>query len=140
MAIYNLNDFMAMAKDLLLPKIYCDDDVYTSEPISFAEGNWFDKTACEALINHIHLELIFDYNNIDELREAGIVLAKLWCSRLKAEFPNKTFMVFLTVDEADEDDEYSFTSCTLRYCLKREDEPTWSDEKTNGTSFFVWET
>ena len=138
MGPYNASEFLKMANDMFLPNIYCDNGVYTTEKINYAEGNWFDKTSCEALMNHIHIDMCFDYESIEELRETGVKVAQIWVSRLKEEFPDKHFMVFLTVDEGDGEETY--ISSTLRFCLKREDEPSWSNDTPDGKTFFVWET
>ena len=131
------NTIIDLADKLFLQKIYCDEDVYTIEPITYANGYWFDKTACESSVNRILISELFEYNTIEELRDCGIIIAQIWESRLKAEYPDKSFMIFLTVDEGEED---HLISSTLRFCLKGDNEPAWSDSVTDYKSFFVWRT
>ena len=130
--------FKAAADKLFLRKIYSDGDVYTIEKVVYANGRWFDKTACESITNRIFIDDFFEYDSIDELRECGVLIAEIWVSRLKAEYSDKSFMVFLTLNEGDS--EFPFVSSTLRFCLKRDDEPPLTDEQTDGKTFFVWTT
>ena len=58
--------------ELLFPTIYCDpaEELYTLRPIEYAKGAWMDKTACEAFVNHVHLQDYIFCDNTTAYREA----------------------------------------------------------------------
>ncbi len=57
-----------------------------------------DKTAFEALQNHVHLFDNVKKSQQDEVCELSEKLGKLLLSALKQSFPDKHFVVFVTVD------------------------------------------
>ena len=60
-----------------------------------------DKTAFEAVENHIHLLDNIKKNEFSELTNIGANLGKALLASLKASFPNKSFYVFVDVSLGD---------------------------------------
>ncbi len=132
----NASDMLDSIENVLWPEFYCENDVYTIKPCNYSSKFWFDKTACESFVNHIHLNDYFYCDSCDKFRSTVFKIVDIWIIKLKHTFPNKHFMIFLTTENSKWNKK---SNCILRFCLKREDEAPWSTEKTNGKTFFVWE-
>ena len=62
--------------ELLFPTIYYDPEaeLYTLRPIVFSQNVWADKTACEAFVNHIHLQDYILCDNTTAYRETAFAV------------------------------------------------------------------
>jgi len=89
--------------------------VFKSSNIDSIEDSVDDKTAFEAVENHIHLIDDIKRNEYDKLAEIGKKLGRAVLNNLKAFLPNKKFVVFVTLSD----------SMIIRFHQKWEDEPEY---------------
>lgn len=130
-------DLFTCLHDVLWPTIYCEEDVYTIQPVTYSNGMWFDKTQCEAAVNHIHLNDYIFCNNSESYRKAVFMIADMWAAKLKSQFPKKHFILYLTTENAKWNRK---SNCVLRFCLKRDDEPEWTQNEANNKTLWIWRT
>lgn len=91
-----------------------------------------DKTAFEALNNHIHLLSRIKKRQRGEIYELSEKLGKLLISVLHSQFPDKHFVVFVTVD----------SEVTVRFHQKWSDEPWYyitDDENAYQSKVFCFD-
>lgn len=79
-----------------------------------------DKTQYEAVENHIHIfEDFIGTKNYTTARQIGISIAQNLYQTLAAKYPNKTFIVYLTIN---------LHGAIIRFHQIWNDEPTYYDE------------
>lgn len=87
----------------------CVTDIFGNEYIFYSSSNWDhvenegkeDKTALEAIENHVHL---LDHVKLKELKVLTSFahwLAKTMLSALEAKYPEKKFVVYITISIGD---------------------------------------
>ena len=125
--------------ELLYPAIYCDpaEELYTLRPVEYAKGIWMDKTACEAFVNHVHLQDYIFCDNTTAYREAVFAVAESWVNRLQESYPGKQFVLYLTTENTKWNKK---SNPILRFCLVRTDEAPYIPEEPNGKTLWKWET
>lgn len=80
-----------------------------------------DKTATEALYNHIHFEnLIHRDIEFDIKKEFVEIIMNTLYLRLKNEFPNKKFRIYVEIEN---------TCLTIRFTQIHHHEENWANEK-----------
>ena len=125
--------------ELLFPTIYYDPEaeLYTLRPIVFSPNVWADKTACEAFVNHIHLQDYIFCDNTTAYRKTAFAVAESWVSRLREIYPGKQFVLYLTTENTKWNQK---SNPILRFCLVRADEAPYISEASNGKTLWKWET
>ena len=78
-----------------------------------------DRTSFESLENHIHITEKVKKRDFDMLCKHGEVLGELMLLKLKNDFPDRQFFVYVTVQVGD--------SMIIRFHQKWEDEAPWMD-------------
>ena len=61
----------------------------------------FDRTAFEALENHVHLTDKINNRNFKSLCQQGKLLGELMIAKLKYDFPDKHFYVYVTIRKGE---------------------------------------
>lgn len=92
-----------------------------------------DKTAFEAIENHVHIPVKVKKSNFDNMCSIGKILGKTLLSCLKQEFPSKSFVVFVCISIGG--------SIVIRFHQKWENEPLYYDVLDNyekGTKIFAF--
>lgn len=84
--------------------------------------NGIDRTAFEAVENHVHLSDKVTKHNFDDLCQYGKLLGELMIAKLKYDFPDKHFFVFVTIDLGE--------SMIIRFHQKWENESPYYSENT----------
>ena len=105
----NKYQFLKELMPVLSPRFYCWNDTNGNELVFLeTEGEHFgepfavsDKTQLEALENHIHLFGRIRPENRTEAREIAIRIACNLQGALEHRFPDKQFLVFLTINPKD---------------------------------------
>ena len=125
--------------ELLFPTIYYapETELYTLRPIVFSPNVWADKTACEAFVNHIHLQDYILCDNTTAYRETAFAVMERWVNRLRESYPGKRFVLYLTTENTKWNQK---SNPILRFCLVRADEVPYSPETPNGKTLWMWET
>ena len=116
--------------ELLFPTIYCDpaEELYTLRPIEYA---------CEAFVNHVHLQDYIFCDNTTAYREAVFAVAESWVNRLQESYQGKQFVLYLTTENTKWNKK---SNPILRFCLVRTDEAPYIPEEPNGKTLWKWET
>ena len=78
-----------------------------------------DKTEFEAVLNHVHLLDNIKKNEFDELVTVGTELGQILMDNLKFHYPDKSFVVFVTISIND--------SMIIRFHQKWKDEEPYYD-------------
>ena len=88
-------------------------------PSSFNETYFYDRTSCEADINHVHLNAFFkqDVKPVILLRSA-LILLNQWERQLRTDYPDRNFHLLLSFDGVE---------VVLRFYCLREHEYPWMD-------------
>ena len=94
--------------------------LYAGSPLYSAGGmNITDRTGFEAVANHVHLADNVKNDEFERWIRVGDVLGRLLADRLKGQFPQKKFVVFVTVSLHD--------SVIVRFHQKWAGEPPYYD-------------
>lgn len=107
--------------------------LFYNNQLDFIE-NIEDKTAFEAIENHIHIIEKVKKSDFDNVCSIGKILGKALLSCLNQEFPDKTFVVFVCVGIGQ--------SLIIRFHQKWGNEPLYYDVSGNyekGTKIFIFE-
>lgn len=79
-----------------------------------------DKTATEALYNHIHFDNLFSRNiSLEERRKFTTIIADTLYSHLKRDFPLRKFKIYIEIDEG---------CLTIRFTQIHSNEDSWLNE------------
>lgn len=73
--------------------------VYKNSCINFVEETVEDKTAFEATENHVHILRNIKKSDFDEACFIGKEIGKALLSSLQKEFPERSFIVFVSVNK-----------------------------------------
>lgn len=128
-------EFLRQIIDLFEYKIISDSNgveyvVYKSSSIESKDlADVEDRTAFEALENHVHLIDNIKKSDYGSIVELGKVLGEVMLNNLKCNFPNKSFVVFVTLTD----------SFIIRFHQKWDNEPeyfTVDDDSTDLTLRF----
>ena len=119
-------DFAIQILNLFKYKVIFDEKgnnyvLLYSNPLNVVEGIT-DKTAFEALENHVHLIDKIRKRNINDVVLFGKKLGYTLAENLKAAFPDKNFVVFVTITN----------ELIIRFHQKWFDEAEYYDEHTDG--------
>ena len=114
---------------IVYPSFYCRRDSLENELIFLNLGQEVkdkpiivsDKTQYEAFENHFHLFGRVNKENRASAKDLGIAISKNLAKELKRTFPNKSFIVFLTIDWKD--------STIIRFHQMWENESPYFDAK-----------
>ena len=122
---------------LFWPTIFCEENVYTIKPVVYSQGLWFDRTSCEAFINHVHLSGYVSCDDLEMYKKVAFIIAEMWRTKLKVQFPEEHFAVYLIVPEGKWSEK---SNVTLRFCLIRDNEPPFTPDKADDKTLWIWET
>ncbi len=79
--------------------------------------NGFDRTAFESLENHVHITDKVFMSNFNNLCNQGELIGQLMLAKLKLDFPDKHFYVFVTIQIRE--------SMIVRFHQRWENEDPW---------------
>lgn len=104
----NKYSFLVDLLPIIYPSFFLKRDQNGNEFVLLDMGQEFeaplnisDKTQYEAVENHVHLFGKVREENLRFVREIATAIAENLAKVLKREFPEKSFLVFLTIDKAD---------------------------------------